>query len=142
KAESDTGKDDSLDIHDLGNFFDDNLFDRILDNLYLLSRGFLGRGWFRRFGCFCRRLGHRDLLRYAVVVRGLRLGKDRWVRRVAKKRLLRLSCADQKMKRSKDSPLDQKRRGMEQIGNDPQRIGLTVVIFVGRGESRFRSEHE
>jgi hypothetical protein len=52
----------------------------------------------------------------------------------------RLGAANNKMEGSKNSPFQYESDRMEQVGGDPERIRLTIVVFVRCGKARFRTD--
>ena len=60
----------------------------------------------------------------------------------ARNLFLRFGGAHNPVEGSKNGPLDQKSRGVDEVSNDPQWIRLAVVVFVRRSKTRCRGQKD
>src|SRR5262245_29345081 len=142
EAKSDMREHDPFDLDDLGNlfddFFDDDFFYGNLDNLnHLLRR-------LRRGGHLCRRWrflqwdsGGNSIIRVWP-----RTGDYRRVRVVTEEGFRWRTAAHNKMERSKNQPLRNEPRRIQQVSGNPKGIRLAIVVLVRRSDAKFWPKDE
>src|SRR5262245_56900311 len=98
-------KDDPLNLDNFWHFFDDNFFDRNLDNLDDLLYCCLRWLWCRRHRCRRWSFLQWDCRGYAIIWVWPRVGDDGRVRSVAEESLSGRCAANNEMEGSKNRPL-------------------------------------